>query len=220
MQELLRLPRAPWLFGLLAIGGVGLFVLAIAVVMAEPAALIGERPAAMTCLQVAFTPARITGIILAFPEAIRQPIADMLVPGDMVLAFGYGFLLAGLTGLLAMRLPGNWLRIGALIMWTPLLAATLDCIEDIFLRSAIMQIIQDPAAELPVAVPLLASIAATIKYLCIAVITPLYCFAGVVKGFQVDRSISAVLLYILIIIVMISFVLQPAQQIPPCFINQ
>ncbi len=217
MQELLRLPRAAWLFGLMAVGGVGLFVSAIAVVMAEPAALIGERPATMTCLQIAFTPARISQIILAFPEAIRQPIADMLVPGDMVLAFGYGFLLAGLTGLLAMRLPGNWFRVGALIMWAPLLAATLDCIEDIFLRTAIMQVIQNPAADIPLFVPLLASIAATIKYLCIAVITPLYCFAGVVKGFQVDRSVATVLLYILIVIVMISFVLQPAQQIPPCF---
>lgn len=219
MQDLLRLPRAPWLFGLVALGGLGLFILAVAVVMAGPAALIGERPAAMTCLQVAFTPARMTAIILAFPEAIRQPIADLLVPGDMVLAFGYGFLLAGLTGLLAMRLPGAWFRSGALVMWAPLLGATLDCIEDIFLYTAIMQLIRDPAAELPLLVTLIAGSAATIKYLCISVVTPLYCFAGVLKGFQVDRSFTTILLYILVAIVMLSFVLQPAQQIPPCFIN-
>ena len=40
-----------------------------------------------------------------------------------------GLLLAGLTGLLAMRLPGKWLRVGAVMMWVPLLASTLDCIE-------------------------------------------------------------------------------------------
>ena len=219
MQDLLRLPRAPWLFGLMTVGGVGLFVLAVAVVMAAPAALIGERPASMTCLQIAFTPARITDIILAFPADIRVPIADMLVPGDMVLAFGYGFLLTGLTGLLAMRLPGSWFRIGAIIMWAPLLAATLDCVEDIFLRTAIMQLVQDPAAEIPLLVPLLAGVAATVKYLCISVVTPMYCFAGVVKGLQVDRGILALLLYALTVIVMISFVLQPMQQIPPCFLS-
>ena len=134
-----------------------------------------------------------------------------------MLAWGYGFLLAGLTGLLAMRLPGKWFRIGAIIMWAPLLASTLDCIEDIFLRTAIMRIVADPAAEIPLLVPLLASVAATIKYLCISVVVPGYCFAGVVKGFSFDRKFSAIALYAIVVIVMISFVMQPAQQIPPCF---
>ncbi len=217
MQELLRVPRAPLIFSVMAIAGVALFAFAVAVVMAEPSQIIGERPPAMTCLQIAFTPSRITAIILSFPAGIRQAIADMLVPGDMVLAWGYGFLLAGLTGLLAMRLPGQWFRVGAIVMWAPLLASTLDCIEDVFLQTAILRIVADPAAEIPLLVPLLAGFAATIKYLCIAVVTPVYAFAGIIQGLKHDRSVGAIILYVLVVIVMLSFVLQPLQQIPPCF---
>ena len=217
MQELLRLPRAHGLFSLMAGGGVLLFAFAVAVVMAEPAQLIGERPPAMTCLQIAFTPERITQIILSFPAGIRGAIADLLVPGDMVLAWGYGFLLAGLTGLLAMRLPGKWFRVGAIVMWAPLAASTLDCIEDLFLRTAILRLVADPTAEIPLLVPLIAGVAATLKYLGISIVAPAFGFAGVIKGLSCDRSIGAIIVYALVVIVMVSFMLQPLQQIPPCF---
>ena len=217
MQELLRAPRASWLFGLMALFGLGLFIFAIAVVMAGPSRLIGDRPPEMTCLQVAFTPERLTNVVLGFSEEIREPIAELLVPGDMFLAWGYGFLLAGLLGLLAIRLPNPWFRVGAIIMWAPLLSSTFDCIEDIFLHTGIQQLVANPAADIHFLIPLLAGIAATFKYLGISVLAPAYGIAGSIKGIRQDKSISATAFYLLVIVVMVSFVIQPMQQIPPCF---
>ncbi|MEC9375370.1 MAG: hypothetical protein VYA80_03245 [Pseudomonadota bacterium] len=216
MQNLLRLPRANLLFSLMAVGGVILFIFAIAVLMAEPSQIMGGRPASLTCLQVAFTPERMMPIILSFPENIREAIADILIPGDMVLAWGYGFLLAGLTGLLAMRLPGKWFKIGSIIMWTPLFASTLDCIEDIFLHSAIMSVINNPAAEIPLFISLFAGITATIKYLFITVVTPGFCLLGIIKGISFDRRFTSIILYLIISVVMISFTGQAFQELPPC----
>jgi len=217
MQELLRFPRAPLIFSLMSVGGLLLFVFAVAVLMSAPSQIIGERPPEMTCLQVAFTPARLTEIVLAFSPPIRGAIAEMLVPGDMALAWGYGLVLAGLTGLLAMRLPGNWFRVGAIVMWAPLLASTLDCIEDVFLYSGIQSLVADPEADIPLLVALFAGIAATLKYFFLSVVTPVYGFAGTIKGLKQDRSVSAIILYVIVVVVMGSMVLQPARQIPPCF---
>jgi len=217
MQELLRAPRAALTFSLTSVVGVLLFAFAIAVLMMPPSQIIGERPPEMTCLQVAFTPARMSEVILGFEPPIRQAIADLLVPGDMALAWGYGFVLFGLTALLAMRLSGKWFRVGAIVMWVPLLASSLDCIEDVFLYSAVQRLVADPGAEIPLIISVLAGVAATLKYICLSVITPAYGFAATVKGLQQDRSIPSLILYVLVVYVMASMVLQPAREIPPCF---
>lgn len=217
MRELLRAPRAALTFSLTSVIGVLLFAFAIAVLMLPPSQIIGERPPEMTCLQVAFTPARMSEVVLGFEPPIRQAIADLLVPGDMALAWGYGLVLFGLTALLAMRLPGKWFRVGAIVMWAPLLASTLDCIEDVFLYSAVQRLVVDAGAEIPLMIPVLAGVAATLKYICLSVITPAYGFSATVKGLQQDRSIPALILYVLVVYVMASMVLQPAREIPPCF---
>ncbi|MEE4186775.1 MAG: hypothetical protein V2J12_13515, partial [Gammaproteobacteria bacterium] len=168
-------------------------------------------------LQVAFTPARFSTFFLAFPQPVRVAIAELLVPGDLVFAWGYGLLLAGLTGLLAMRLPGRWQSTGALLLWAPLVASTFDCVEDVFLWTMAQQLLADESARLAAALPLLASLAATLKYLALVVVTPAYGLAGIAKGFGVDRSIGALLLYGFLGLNLMLIILRPLQQLPPCF---
>lgn len=217
MQTLMRMPNAPRLFLAMAVAGFGIFGFATSVLMLEPSQVIGERLSELTCLQVAFTPDRYAAVFLSFAPEGRMAIQQLLFPGDMVFAWGYGFLLAGLTGLLALRLPGEWQRWGALIMWAPLLASTLDCAEDIFLYAAAGQLIGDPEVAIATAIPLLAGVAAILKYLALSVITPAFGIAGIVKGLSVDRSIAASFLYLFLGLMLFSMILRPLQQIPPCF---
>jgi hypothetical protein len=218
MQRLLRTPRAPLTFSLLALAGVGVFALAVGVLMQPAAQVLGmERMAELVCLQLAFSPERAAAVVLAFPPEARAAIAQLLVPGDATLAWGYGLLLAGLTGLLAMRLPGEWFRIGALVMWAPLLASTLDCIENAFLYAIVTQLATDPNAIVPAILPIMAGVVATLKWIALTVVTPVYGFAGIFKGLQTDRSWSALIVYLLLFIALLSMVVKPIQDIPPCF---
>jgi hypothetical protein len=210
-------PNAHWLFGGAALAGFLLFGFAIGVLMGPPSQVVGDRLPELTCLQVAFTPARFSRFFLAFPVPMRTAIGELLVPGDLVFAWGYGLLLAGLTGLLAMRLPGRWQSVGALLLWAPLVASTFDCVEDVFLWTMAQQLLADERATLAAALPLLAGIAATIKYLALVVVTPAYGLTGIAKGFAVDRSIVALLLYGFLGLNLMLIILRPLQQLPPCF---
>jgi hypothetical protein len=217
MQVLMRRPNSALLFGLIALAGFALFGIAIGVLMAEPAKVVGDRLAELTCLQVAFTPERYTAVFQSFPADMQQAALELLFPGDMVFAWGYGLLLAGLTGLLAMRLPGRWQQWGAFIFWAPLLAATFDCVEDVFLFTIGTQQIADPGAAVAAALPLLAGIAALLKYAALSVVTPAYGIAGIGKGLIVDRSVGALLLYAFLGLLLLSMILQPLQRVPLCF---
>lgn len=217
MQALLRMPQALWLLWLMVIAGLAIFGFAIGVLMLPASAVVGDRLPEMTCLQMAFTPGRFTEVFLSFSEAQRAAILNLLLPGDFVFAWGYGLLLAGLTGLVAMRLSGQWLRVGAVVMWMPLLASLLDCIENIFLYAIGTQLLADPASVVAPALPLLASIAATAKYAALSVITPAYGLSAIFRGLLLDRSLSALFLYLLASLLLLSMVLRPLQQIPPCF---
>jgi len=217
MRALMLRPNAHLLFGGTALVGFLLFGLAIGVLMGPPSQVVGDRLPELTCLQMAFTPARFSGFFLDFPLPMRVAIADLLVPGDLVFAWGYGLLLAGLTGLLAMRLPGRWQTMGALLMWAPLVAATFDCVEDVFLWTLAQQLLADERATVAAALPLLASISATVKYLALVVVTPAYGLAGIAKGIAVDRSAGALLLYGFLGLNLMLIILRPLQQIPPCF---
>ena len=217
MEALFRRPRAPQLFIAMTMAGFAVFGFAIGSLMLGPSAVLGDRLPDLTCLQVAFTPERYSTVFLSFTPEARAAIRALLIPGDVVFAWGYGLQLAGLTGLLAMRLPQQWQKIGALIMWAPLLASALDCVEDVFLYTAAGQLIDNPAVALSPVVSLLAGIAATLKYLALTVITPAYGLSGIVKGLTTDRSFTAFLLYAVLGLLLISMILRPLQQIPPCF---
>jgi len=201
----------------MAMAGFLIFGFAIGVLMLPPSEIIGARLPDLTCLQVAFTPERYSNVFLSFSAAGQAAIRDLLVPGDIVFAWGYGFMLAGLTGLLAMRLPHQWQSIGALVMWAPLAASALDCIEDVFLYAMAGQLLDNPMSAIAPALPLLAGAAALLKYTALAVITPAFGVAGIIKGMGVDRSIGALVLYVVLGLLLFSMILRPLQQIPPCF---
>jgi len=217
MLSLIRRPNAPWVFGTMTLMGFAIFGFAIGALMLEPSEVFGERLSELTCLQVAFTPERYTAVFLSFPQEAREAFLRLLVPGDLVFAWGYGFQLAGLLGLLAIRLPGKWQSAGALIMWLPLLASVFDCVEDIFLYTIAQQLVIDPNARIAGALPLLASVASTIKYIALAIVPPVFGVSAIIKGMSVDRRASALLLYVLLGLLLFSMLLRPLQQIPPCF---
>jgi hypothetical protein len=176
-----------------------------------------ERTAELVCLQLAFTPERAAAVVLGFPAAARVAIAQLLVPGDLALAWGYGLLLAGLTGLLAMRLPGAWLRVGAIALWMPLLASTLDCIENVFLYVIVMGLVTAPDALPSAALTLLAGGVSGLKWITLCAATPAYGFAGIFKGLATDRSWPALLVYVLLFMVLVAMIVKPLQDIPACF---
>jgi hypothetical protein len=199
-------------FAIMTFLGVAIFGYATGVLMGPHAAVIGERLPELTCLQIAFSSERANEVIGAFSAAEQAAIARLLVPGDVVFAWGYGLLLAGLLGLLTLRLPPDWQRWGRVLMWTPLLASGFDCVEDVLL----LQVVDAGVGADHGAIPLLAGIAATLKYLNLSVIAPAYGMLGSVKGITVDRRWDAWLVYVLVIVNAVAFVARPLQQIPPC----
>jgi hypothetical protein len=218
LQTLLRMPRAPLAFSLLSLSGVIVFALAVGVVMQPAAQVVGqERLSELVCLQLAFTPERAQTVLFAFSAESRAAIAQLLIPGDAMLAWGYGLLLAGLTGLLAMRLPGKWLRVGAIAMWIPLLASTLDCIENVFLYAIVMGVVESPELQPVAMLTAIGGTVSTLKWIALSVLTPAFGFAGIVKGFTVDRSFGAITVYVLLFVTLLSMVAKPIQDIPACF---
>ncbi len=218
MQQLLRAPQAPLMFSLVAATGLCLFIFAIAVLMQPASSVVSqERTAELICLQLAFVPERAAAVVLNFSAEERKAITQLLVPGDIGLTWGMGLTLAGLISLLAMRLPGNWLRVGAFIMWAPFVSATFDSIEDIFLFTIVSQFVVDAAAAINPTLTFLASTAATIKFIALIVVTPAFGIAGIVKGLSVDRSISALIVYLLLAFAIISIAPSSYQGIAACF---
>lgn len=205
--------RQAWIFATLTLLGVALFGYATGVLMGPYAPVLGDRMAELTCLQLAFTADRFTAVFGSFGPAQQEAIARLLMPGDMVFAWGYGFLLTGLLGLLTLRLPANWQRAGRVLMWTPLLASAFDCVEDLCL----LKLAVAPAGSDPGLLPLLAGISASLKYLNLSALAPGYGIAGSIRGLMHDRRIGALLIYLLVVVNAIAFVAKPLQQIPACF---
>jgi len=201
----------------MALAGVGVFAFAIGVLMLPYSPVLGDRLPELTCLQIAFTPVRATSIVMSFTYEQQVAMANLLIPGDVTFAWSYGLLLAGLIGLLARRFDGAWLRVGAIVMWMPIAASVLDVIEDIFLYAVVAQLVANPSVIVTAALPLLAGIAATLKYLALVVVTPAYSIAGILHGLRVDRSAGALLVYFLLLVVCMSMIMRPLQQIPACF---
>jgi len=201
----------------IALSGIAVFVYAIVVLMLPHSELLGERRSELVCFQLAFTSVRATALLMTFTREQQVAIANLLVPGDMVFAWFYGLLLAGLVGLLVRRLDGNWRRVGAVMIWVPLAASLLDVIEDTFLYAIVAQLVENPSMIVMGELPLFAGIAATLKYLALAVVTPLFSMAGIVQGLRTDRSIGALVVYALLFVVCVSMIMPPVQQIPACF---
>lgn len=201
----------------MTLAGVGVFAFAVGVLMLPHSAALGDRLPELTCLQVAFTPARATAIVSSFTAEQQLAVSRLLVPGDVTFAWGYGLVLAGLVGLLARRLDGRWQTAGAIVMWLPLVASLLDVTEDLFLHAIVATLIEHPAATVEPALPALAGIAATVKYVALAILTPAYSIAGILRGLMVDRRAGALLVYFLLLLACISMVMRPLQQIPDCF---
>lgn len=205
--------RASWAFGLMAATGFLLFGLATAVIMAPHAAVIGDRLADMTCLQVAFTTPRMMAVLGSFSPDERAAIARLLVPGDMIFAGAYGLLLSGLLGLLTLRLPPAWQRWGWILAWTPLAATGLDWLENL----ALFHLASIFPARGPGWLPLAAGLLASLKYLCLSIAAPAYGIAGSARAITIDHRPGALVLYVLVVLNAIAFFLRPAQQIPACF---
>ncbi len=204
--------RETWTFTALALAGMAVFGYATGVLMAPGAAVLGDRLPELTCLQVAFTGERVATVLAAFSPEERAAIASLLKPGDMVFAWGYGLLLTGLLGLLTIRLPDGWQRVGRWLMWAPLGASALDCLEDLCLHA----LVTAPAGSPPGLLPLAAGIAATTKYLLLSGIAPAYGIAGTVQGIRTDRRAGSWVVYVLVVLHAIAFAARPLQQIPPC----
>ena len=83
MQALIRMPNASRMFSAIAVAGVGVFALAVGVLMQPAATLVGQdRLSELVCLQLAFTPERASSVVLSFSEEARVGIAQILIPGD------------------------------------------------------------------------------------------------------------------------------------------
>jgi hypothetical protein len=206
-------PRTRWLFAGLALFGLALFVLATGVLMAPYAPRLGDRLGELTCLQLAFTGERAAAVLGSFDPGQRAAIARLLAPGDLVFAFGYGCLLAGLLNLLVLRLPDAWRGAGAWLAWAPLAASVFDCFEDAFMYA--MTVSPDPAHT--GLAPLLGGVSATLKYVLLSGVTPAFGIAGSVAAARIDRRPGSLLLYALVVLFTASMLAKPLQDVPPCF---
>ena len=177
MQALFNSPRGSLIFSLIALAGLGVFVLAVGVVMQPAAQAVGqERLSELVCLQLAFTPDRAQAVVLGFEAPAREGITSLLVPGDMLLAWGYGLVLFGLLGLVLVRLPADWQSAGSIWIWAPLAASVLDCLENIFLYAIVAPLVDNPDAVVSPVLTAVGSSVATLKWVALAVITPAFGF--------------------------------------------
>lgn len=216
MRTLLNLPRATWMFAAASLAGLGIGGFAIGRLMLPHSGPLGERIGEMTCLQLAFTSERVTNIILSFSDEAQQAMLSLLVPGDLTFAWSYGLILFGLLGLLVLRLNGSWRHFGVFAIWFPLFASLLDSTEDLFLYKIVSLMIDDPGISLPGFLPLAASTAATLKYIFLCVLTPVFAVGGVIQAVQSDRRIGSWVVYALLIYAVGSIVIRPLQQVPAC----
>lgn len=217
MQSLLNVTRPRLFFSAVATAGLAVGAFAIGVLMLPHAGPLGTRQGEMTCLQLAFTNERAASIIGSFAPEAQEAMAKLLVPGDMVFAWSYGLILAGLVGLLTLRLDGHWRRWGAVAIWFPIAAALLDDIEDIFLFQTVRSVIANPDVLMSPILPALAGTAAVLKYIALCALTPAFSIGGVVRGLQIDRRIGALVVYALLLLMIASLFMRLAPQLPQCF---
>jgi len=197
--------------------GLAVFGFAIGVLMTPPTEIVGmDRLSELTCLQMAGTPERALTVLNAFDSNQQRALQQLLVPGDMIFAWGYGLVFAGVLGLLTTRLTGRWLAAGSLLMWAPLCASLFDVFEDIGLYSTVTTMVSGDG-QLSSSVVLFTTVFASVKYLLLAGVGPVYGLAGVTKAAASDRRLRSIGLYLLVVLVAFSMVQKPISEIPACF---
>jgi hypothetical protein len=97
-----------------------------------------------------------------------------------------------------------------------LFASLLDSTEDLFLYKIVILMIDDPGISLPGFLPWAASTAATLKYIFLCVLMPIFAVGGVIQAVQSDRRIGSWMVYALLIYAVGSIVSRPLQQVPAC----
>lgn len=197
--------------------GLAVFGFAIGVLMTPPTEIVGmDRLGELTCLQMAGTPERALVVLSAFDADQYRALQQLLIPGDVIFAWGYGLVFAGVLGLLTTRMTGRWLTIGSVVMWAPLCASLFDVLEDIGLHSTVTAMLTSDV-QLSSTIVLFTTVSASIKYLLLAGIGPVYGFAGVAKAATTDRRLRSIGLYLLVILVALSMAQKPLAEIPACF---
>ena len=205
-----------WLCTAMAVLGFCVFGVATGVLMSAPIEVIGmDRLGELTCLQMAGNSDRAIVVLDQFGSDELIALKQLLIPGDVVFAWGYGFLFSGLLGLLTIRLSGRWVSVGRVLMWAPLLASVFDVLEDIGLYQLIAAYVIE-VASVSNATALLTTISASIKYLLLALIGPAYGISASIKSFASDRHWRSLCLYVLVILLAVSMVQKPLQEIPNC----
>lgn len=100
--------------------------------------------------------------------------------------------------------------------WAPVLGerlAELTCFQLAFTAERALALLEaDPGVA-----PLLAGLAAVLKYLLLSVPVPAYGIAGSIRGMRADRRPGAIFIYVLVVAHAVAFVARPLQQIPACF---
>jgi len=198
--------------------GLAIFVFAIAVLMTPYTNVVGmDQLGALTCLQMAGTPERAVAAIQVYDEKQLEAIKGLLIPGDVTFAWGYGFLYAGLLGLLSLRLNGGWQKAGRIIMCAPLIASLFDVFEDLGLYSVVGQVLAGLSLEINPATTAITFAFASLKYFLLAVVAPVFAFAGTVQAIKTDRRWTSIIVYVLVVIWSVSMVQKPLAEIPACF---
>ena len=166
-----------WLIGA-ALLGLVMFAFALSTLMLPYSRVIEERsPQDLTCLQIPFTQARATAIVESYDAEARAAVRALHFPGDTIFPVGYALLYSGLLGLIARRQTGAWRRVGLLAMLLPFGAMVFDWTENVF----IVQMVNVEGA-IPAWMPLLGSIAGSLKYLALSVLTPLYGLGAILRA--------------------------------------
>jgi hypothetical protein len=197
--------------------GLAVFGFAIGVLMTPPTEIVGmDRLSELTCLQMAATPERALTVLNAFDANQQQALQQLLIPGDVIFAWGYGLVFAGVLGLLTTRMTGRWLAAGSVLMWAPLCASLFDVFEDLGLHSMVTNVVAGDG-QLSSLVVLFTTVFASVKYLLLAGVGPIYGFAGVAKAATTDRRLRSIGLYCLVLLVALSMVQKPIAEIPACF---
>ncbi len=123
--------------------------------------------------ELAFTPQRVEAILEAWGPQV-EPYARQQLLVDFAFMPSYAFLFGGLTLLVARLAPAGTLRrVGLWMALLPFIAAVLDAVENVMLLSMLGH-----AGSIAAAPPLVAGVAASLKFALLAVALA-YCLIGV-----------------------------------------
>jgi hypothetical protein len=183
MVNFLQKKRSAIWLAVTAAAGLVLFALALTALMLPYSRAIEESGGKdLTCLHVPFTRARAAAIIDSYDDEARAAARALHFPGDTLFPVGYALLYGGLIGLVARQQEGRWLRVGAAVMLFPAAAMIFDWIENLFIVRMLTVSAGQSSAVIPGWMPLLGGLAGSIKYILLAIITPLYGIAAIARS--------------------------------------